>query len=414
MQSPTGQVAMSPAEERLIVLGDKVARLPERLLLAHAKGRVLFITGAGTSRPSGLPDFRKLVVDVYKNVDRAVHEVLEQVPVGACNRWPSRLSSLDSKQQAEVRRFISGEYDVVLGMLERRIDGTSSDLLTVRSNVCDALKKVIDASGNLLDPKPSAIHKSLARLGNRGAATTLVTTNFDLLLEQALRSKGTTRSSALGAVPRPGMKDAFAGVLHIHGALSANDEQSEVVLTDRDFGEYYLRRRVVPDFIYDAARLFHLVLVGYSASDAPMRYLLNAVAADGSRFSDLKERFAFVGMSEPFDQTEIEDWRGRGITPIPYDCKDGHAELAGTLDKWAALSAINGAPKQVDRLIRRIVKIPRKLVDDASRDLVDHFIRRSAMNERLRLTSVAKKARADGDWLNAFIAVGREADLEYT
>ena len=39
-------------------------------------------------------------------------------------------------------------------------------------------------------------------------------------------------------------------------------------------------RRVVPDLIYDAARLFNLVLVGYSANDPPMRYLLNAVAAD--------------------------------------------------------------------------------------------------------------------------------------
>ena len=44
-------------------------------------------------------------------------------------------------------------------------------------------------------------------------------------------------------------------------------------------GPYY-RYGYVPDFIYDAARLFHLVLVGYSANDPPMRYLLNAVAAD--------------------------------------------------------------------------------------------------------------------------------------
>jgi hypothetical protein len=30
-----------------------------------------------------------------------------------------------------------------------------------------------------------------------------------------------------------------------------------------------------------------------------MRYLFNAVAADSSRFDDLKERFVFVGNSEP-------------------------------------------------------------------------------------------------------------------
>ena len=63
-------------------------------------------------------------------------------------------------------------------------------------------------------------------------------------------------------------------------ATTRGQGTSDLVLTDQDFGEFYLRRRVVPDFIYDAARLYHLVLVGYSASDAPMRYLLNAEATD--------------------------------------------------------------------------------------------------------------------------------------
>ena len=128
---------------------------------------------------------------------------------------------------------------------------------------------------------------------------------------------------------------------------------SELVLSDRDFGEYYLRRRVVPDFIYDAARLFHLiVLVGYSANDPPMRYLLNAVAADGSRFSDLKERFTFFGTSSP-DSVALEDWRARGITPIHYDANGNHAALLATLERWATLSAINGNPKRVDAEIRQ-------------------------------------------------------------
>ena len=85
-------------------------------------------------------------------------------------------------------------------------------------------------------------------------------------------------------------------MFHIHGVLPPNARQaSDLVITDQDFGDFYLRRRVVPDFVYDAARLYHLVLVGYSANDPPMRYLLNAVAADGFHFSDIKERFVFVG-----------------------------------------------------------------------------------------------------------------------
>ena len=75
-----------------------------------------------------------------------------------------------------------------------------------------------------------------------------------------------------------------------------------------------------------------------------MRYLLNAVAADGTRFDDLKERFAFVGTSSP-DPVALEDWTGRGITPIHYDSTGGHAAILNTLQRWADLSAINGKPR---------------------------------------------------------------------
>ena len=92
---------------------------------------------------------------------------------------------------------------------------------------------------------------------------------------------------------------------------------------------------------------FISILVGYSANDPPMRYLLNAVAADGSRFDDLKERFTFIGMAAS-DPVAMEDWRGRGITPIPYDGVGDHAALRHLLERWASLSAINGKRSVID------------------------------------------------------------------
>src|SRR5262249_43974920 len=150
----------------------------------------------------------------------------------------------------------------------------------------------------------------------------------------------------------------------------------------QDFGEFYLRRRVVPDFIYDAARLFHLVLVGYSANDPPMRYLLNAVAADGSRFDDLKERFTFFGTDAP-DLVALEDWKARGITPIHYDANGGHSALQSTLELWADFSANNGKRKTIDVAVRRIVKTARATAPDEDRDLFDHLIRRGNASERI-------------------------------
>jgi hypothetical protein len=387
--------------ERVIALGPGLAPIPERLLLAHSRGQVLFIAGAGISRPAGLPDFRNLVIQVYQHLDRPVHEAISGIPLNACNQWNVNLSGLTDRQSAEVRRFIRGDYDVVLGMLERRMDGQSGTSSTIRRSVASQLRP----SGL----KPARIHTALMRLADRGGVQTIVTTNFDLLLEDAARAP--IQTYALGGIPRPGRKIDFSGVLHIHGALDRNSRTSDMVLSDQDFGEFYLRRRTVPDFIYDAARLYHLVLVGYSANDPPMRYLLNAVAADGSRFEDLKERFIFIGIDSP-DPIGLEDWTGRGITPIPYKSANGHSALSATLDRWAQLSAINGQQRLVDAAVRRIVKAIRTTSIDSERDLFDHLVRRSNVNERARLSALASRHGADMGWLDAIAAIMSEPDVE--
>lgn len=308
-----------------------------------------------------------------------------------------------NNQKAEVKRFIAGEYDVVLGMLERRLHGQPDGESKVRGTVAELLRKASD--------KPAPIHRALMRLADRGGATTIITTNFDLLLEAAAKRPGSpVQTYALGSIPRPTTRKEFAGVLHVHGALDRNPVRfSDLVLSDQDLGEYYLRRRIVPDLIYDAARLFHLVLVGYSANDPPMRYLLNAVAADGARFTDLKERFTFVGSG---DSVELQDWKARGITPIHYDARNGdHSVLHDALERWAELSAINGRTRTVDVEVRRIVQESRAAAPEADQDLFDHLFRRGHANERIHLAGLASAAKAEPGWLDSIIEtkLGKES-----
>lgn len=390
-------------EDRVISFGPGLAAIPERLLLAHARGEVLFICGAGISRPANLPDFRELVIDVYKILDGGVHELLKDLPRDACNQWAAHCSGLTDRQAAEVKRFIAGDYDVVLGMLERRLDNQTRGDSHVRREVAKRLRQ----GGN----RPASIHRTLMRLADRGGPTTIVTTNFDLLLEAAARNlPSKVKTYSLGSIPRPSRQAEFAGVLHIHGALDRDPARySELVLSDQDFGEFYLRRRVVPDFIYDAARLFHLVLVGYSANDPPMRYLLNAVAADGTRFDDLKERFTFFG-TDIADPVALEDWKARGITPIHYDAGGGHSALRSSLERWADLSPTSGKKKTIDAAIRGIVKSKRAAASDPDRDLFDHLIRRSNTSERVRLSALASSANADLAWLDAIVKIGAEKE----
>lgn len=388
------------SEDRLISFGPNTAKIPERLLLAHAKGEVLFIAGAGISQQAGLPDFRNLVIEVYKIADAKVHSIINSTSDLDSDHW-EKSTELNNEQKAEVRRFIRKDYDVVLGMLERRMDLTSHAGTRVRKLIADILHNPNNT--------PASIHKSLVKLSNRGAATTIITTNFDLLLEKAQYGKFSLKNTySLGAIPRPTKKKDFSGILHIHGALHTNaSRNTDLVITDHDFGEFYLRRRVVPDFIYDAARLFNLVLVGYTANDPPMRYLLNAVAADGSRFTDLKERYTFVGSNE-LDPVLHADWNGRGIFPIHYNSADGHEQISNTLKKWSEFSAINGNSTLLERTILKIVRNKRINASESERDLFDHLIRRSSYSERSALSAMISNRNAEIEWLNAIISIASE------
>ena len=417
--------------ERTISLAPDLPAIPERLLLVHARGDVLFLCGAGVSTSAGLPDFRQLVLDVYRTLDPGVYEILTKASIDPdCSTKPD-CSGLTDRQTAEVERFSAGEYDVVLGVLERRLDSHTREDSKVRSRVVEVLRSPTGkpspatsrcetgvAPSNHSDAprtgRPAPIHRALIRLADRGSATTIMTTNFDLLLEQAAKNlRAPAPTYALGSIPRPARRREFAGVLHIHGALTRDPSRhSDLILTDQDFGEYYLRRRGVPDLIYDAARLFHLVLVGYSANDPPMRYLLNAVAADEGRFDDLKERFIFVGSDEP-DAVALQDWRARGIVPIHYDASDrDHTVLFRLLQRWADLSAINGKQQLVRREIRRIVKSRRDDAPDADRGLFDHLFRRGSPDERVRLAEVASAAGAEPAWLDAILSVSAERERQ--
>lgn len=382
--------------QRLISLGEGLAKVPESLLLAHAKGEVLFVVGAGVSRSSNLPDFRSLTLKVYEELDSTVYNILKDIPVGSCNKWLCNLDNLNPLQSAEVRRYINGEYDVALGMLERRMDLYKSD---------GKVRQII--SKKLRGKSSSSLHRTLMSLSDKGGVRSIITTNFDLLLQEAISPRPKTFS--LDSIPRPSKNKDFCGVFHIHGALDIKDDKyTDLVLSDQDFGEYYLRRRAVPDFIYDAARLYNLVLVGYSANDPPMRYLLNAITADGRRFNDLKERYTFISNGDPVN---LADWRARGITPIHYDHTPNHDILIKTLSKWDNLFSASAKQKIIDSEIRKIVSIPRVTSSQEQQDLFDHIVRRSNSNDRIRISSLISSLKATHDWFDALHTVAMESSV---
>ncbi|WP_419939035.1 SIR2 family protein [Candidatus Palauibacter sp.] len=290
-------------------------------------------------------------------------------------------------------------------MLERRLDDRTHDRSCVRETV-ERIFRVRDA-------RPQSIHHNLIRLADRGPAVAIVTTNFDRLLDVAYQDRLSRRGThSLGTIPRPRPQPEFAGVFHIHGVLSEDEDQaSELVLTEQDFADFYVRRTVVPDFIYDAARIFCLVLVGYSANDPPMQTLLNAVAADSTRFEDIRPRYAFLD-TDDHDRVALEDWNARGIEPIPYDPANDHAALHETIERWATLSVITGDQSTVDAEVQRLVATAWADSGTSHRDLFEHLFRRESKREQQRLSRVASDAGADLGWLNAIARVCSEKRSE--
>lgn len=378
----------------MIVIGAGLPQLPEELMLARDRGEVLFVVGAGASypAPSSLPDFGGLVANIYAAIDASMSGALAAVRVRGGTTWDKVPDLLTHEQRTELKFFSQNEYDVTLGMLERRIDGDPSKLSTMRRAAQTALNRTVT---------PNALHTALVRLGQRFGQTLLVTTNFDRLLGLAAKKAGCSDASyALGQIPNPSRSTEFAGILHIHGMLPLKKEKgSALILTDQDFGDAYLRRHAVTSFLYDAARIFHLVLVGYSANDSPVRYLLNAIAADERHFVDLKPRYAFIGC-DPSDTRTLIEWQSRGITPIAYDKANNHKALEDVLKRWSEIIPDKRNRSRLKSHLENIARLDPNSADGRdAQSFLSYYVRRSNPSELTDLAAILSKRGASPKWL---------------
>lgn len=394
-----------------VFLGPGLPGLPLELLLARDRGEVLFLTGAGVSRPppSNLPDFRGLVLEICAKVDTGLASALAAmieddleaaaaIPKRLPRPWTDFTGSLDPGQKAEFKRFKDGDYDVALGMMERR-HGSAGRGSRMRTAAAAVL------GGNR---PPNAVHKAIDRLARREGHLFLATTNFDRLHERAAGPGSDVPSYGLTDLPRPSRRADFRGVFHIHGLLPETAAaSSELILTDQDFGDYYMRRRVTSDFVYDATRIFYLVIVGYSVNDAPMRYLLNAVAGDQTHFPDLKTRYALVPVYSTDDHTAA-DWKNRGIEPLCYSPDHSHAELAALLKAWADSTPDALGDRWLTGRLRALAKSSVAAAPESDRSVFNYLIRRSTPQERVQLLSKLSGFGAGTDWLTEAHRITRE------
>ncbi|NTX49108.1 SIR2 family protein [Burkholderia cepacia] len=271
---------------------------PNDLVDRMLAGEVVLLCGAGVSAPQ-LPTFGGLVTQVYERVGVV----------------PTKAESLAIEHW---------RYEEALGAVARRLVNPQR----IHEEVADILAS---AKADLQH------HKTLLRLSRASDnRLLLVTTNFEGLFERALDEvegigSGKIWSLAGQALPPPGT-DGCHGIVHLHGRIRdavVGLEVTPLVLTSAEYGDAYMRSGWASRFLFDLVRCKTLVLVGYSANDAPVRYFLNLMEGDRDRFDDLRSVYALDSYQHDAAETEAR-WDTIAVVPIPYRKRrdDGNAHNA--------------------------------------------------------------------------------------
>lgn len=278
--------------------------IPNELLDARDNGEVVFFCGAGVSIPAGLPSFSDLAKGVLTDLgvpdDASSHRILKRAL---------------AEPDAELRP----PMDQVLGLLQRDYGAAQVERAVSR---------------RLRTPKQANLscHEIILRLSTDISGNPrLVTTNFDLLFERARRS---TKYFEPPALPNLSQVQSLDGIVYLHGRLngrlSATETVRGLILGSPDFGRAYLADGWATQFVRELLARYTVVLLGYSADDPPVRYLLEGLRSRSTSKSQTIYAFAEGLAGEAYAR-----WWDRGVKAITYPKSAGHSALWNSLQAWA-------------------------------------------------------------------------------
>lgn len=277
--------------------------IPDDLLEGRDRGNVVFFCGAGVSRPAGLPGFLQLA-----------RQVIDKL------RTPLDAQSHLLLARAEADADMAPPLDQVFNLLQQEY--TSAEIEDVVSQL-------------LATPRDANIeqHEIVLRISRNAAnEPQVVTTNFDLLFERANKSIARHVPPALPDL-RSGQPPT--GIMYLHGKRSPKVthglSRQGLILSSADFGRAYLADGWATRFVRELLRNYVIVLLGYSANDPPVGYLLQGLHARGDGTSS--SIYAFDQGSE---EEVSRRWKDRGVRALAYPTSDSsHSALWDSLRAWA-------------------------------------------------------------------------------
>lgn len=290
--------------------------MTDKFKLFGAGRHLSIFLGAGASAASGLPNWNELARRLLVS-SKAVNSDGDANLLVNNNNFTDPAFATEAAKQA---------------ILERS-SGLPDWKHTVQNCLYDGVPK--------LSPSPLDYATAEYVLGGTRGDTTLMTLNFDILLEKALAGySGLPRGTKIhvlldGHEPR----NAY-GVHHLHGVITPTDSSPDVVLTFSDFNELLADQTAWQrSFIKDCIQHGDLLIAGTTYRDPDIRSWLHAAMRDeksNHRAYVLLTREALELSREQFDKVKHaleEEWKAVDMTPLLLQDHTDAAQILRELRK---------------------------------------------------------------------------------
>jgi SIR2-like domain len=278
------------------------ARIPDNLKTAYREKRCAVLVGAGASVGAGLPSWRDFLLSMI--AEAKGHRVIS-----------------DEK---------AAEYEALAA-------DTSKYLMVaagLKEDLSAYFDEFIDKTIMAPKPQPTDLHRALTKADR---LQFVVTTNYDIVIEQAYRAAGMYDVSVCtftdsGEVQRRLSKREFF-ILKAHG--DASRVGNGIILTEIDYRNIIYRQRAYQSLLSAMFTMFTIVFVGASLADPEIKLLLSYIA---DAFSPTSGPSHYALMAEE-DLTNVEKdrWlRDMKVQLIPVSRSDNYVEVTQFIEALQA------------------------------------------------------------------------------
>jgi hypothetical protein len=250
--------------------------IPHELVEQFARGNGVIFVGAGLSQGAGLPGWADLVRELAA-------ELHDCPPV---------------TDYREIAQYYENDND--------------------RHRLVQKLRDQLDT----LDVHPTPVHQALAKF----PVSAIFTTNYDDLLEQALREAKRPFAPVVSNVDASFWSVDQLQLVKLHGDLS---QPESIVITTQDYERFATQRPTLARLLATTLQARTVLFLGYSATDPDLRLILTQIHDESGR---LARNLYTVQFGAP--KLIVKDLERRGLKVIDLGAQPDTASRNATLREW--------------------------------------------------------------------------------